>query len=549
MMITTPRALGLAAMLAVAPAAAQPVLAQEGVVAEYKQSEAVLARYKPVPIPLETPALTRATPGLTTQAELEAFVAELAARAPERVALGSLGRSQQGRDLPFLIFSKEGLKEPAALKALGRPVVWFVGQQHGNEPAGAEAMLALAHDLATTDLKAILDRLVVVIVPRTNPDGAAVDKRVGANGFDLNRDHLLLTLPETRALHAKLAELPPDVIVDVHEFSVANRWLEKFGGLNAADAMILYATNPGVPQPTTKIAAELVKPAMDKAMAERGLSSFWYFTTSYRKDDKLVSMGGNAPGIARNLFGLSGAVSFLIETRGVGLKLENLQRRIATHYVISRAVLDTVAASDRAVLQAVAAARAELAGNTGELIVGHRIASEKLAIPLVDPDSGADMPTPVEFRDSRQVTVTGRRARPEGYLVLAAGKPALEALKLKGIAVCALGGPATLEVEAFMVEQKGPMKKVDRENINPDQAVKVELRPRRLEVPADAMFVPMTQPGANIVAASLEPDSPGSHVGVGVVEVAPASGEAPIYRLRRGARPALAASGEPACNR
>ncbi|KFC72206.1 Zinc carboxypeptidase [Bosea sp. LC85] len=538
-------ALGLMALLGAAPALAQ----EEGKVADYKQSEAVLARYKPVPIPLATPSLTRGTPGLTTQAELDAFVADLVAKAPGQVVLGSLGKSQQGRDLPYLIFSKEGAGNAAALRALGRPIVWFVGQQHGNEPAGGEAMLALANDLATTDLKVVLDKLVVVIVPRANPDGAAADKRTGANGFDLNRDHLLLTLPETKALHAKLAELPPDVIVDVHEFSVANRWLEKFGGLNAADAMILYATNPAVPQPTTKLASELVKPAMDKAMAEKGLSSFWYFTTGYNKDDKVVSMGGNAPGIARNLFGLSGAVSFLIETRGVGLKLENLERRIATHYVISRSVLDTVAANDKAVLQAVAAARGELAKNEGELIVGHRIATVRMAIPLVNPDTAADMPTEVDFRDSRQVTVTGKRPRPEGYIVLTSGQPALEALKLKGIAVCALGGPASLDVEAFVVEQKGTVKKADRENINPDQSVKVELRPRRLDVPATAVFVPMTQSGANVIAASFEPDSPGSHVGVGLVEVAADSGEAPIYRVPRGARPILASGGDPACSR
>lgn len=539
------RMLALSLCVATSPALAQ----NEGRVADYRQSEAVLARYKPVPIPLATPALTRSTPGLTTQAELEAFLAELAVKAPARVVLGSLGKSQQGRDLPYLIFSKEGLKDPAALKALGRPVVWFVGQQHGNEPAGAEAMLALAHDLAQGDLGAVLDKLVVVIVPRSNPDGAAADKRPGASGFDLNRDHLLLTLPETKALHAKLADLPADVIVDVHEFSVANRWLEKFGGLNAADAMILYATNPAVPAPTTAIAAEIIKPAMDKAMAEKGLTSFWYFTTSYRKDDKLVSMGGNAPGIARNLFGLSGAVSFLIETRGVGLQLENLERRIATHNVIARAVLDTVATNDMAVLAAVKAARAELAGNQGDLIVAHRIATETVAIPLVDPASGADMPTPVEFRDSRKVTVTSRRARPEGYLVLPAGQAALDALRLKGIASCKLDGSGMLEVEAFMVEQKGPVKKIDRENINPDQAVKVELRPRRMEVPANAVFVPMTQAGANVIAASLEPDSPGSHVGAGVVETAPASGEAPIYRVPRGAKLAFAAGGDGACGR
>ncbi|HEV7324861.1 MAG TPA: M14 family metallocarboxypeptidase [Bosea sp. (in: a-proteobacteria)] len=544
-MVTIWRMLALALCHAATPAFAQ----DEGRVADYKQSEAVLARYKPVPIPLAAPSLTRGTPGLTTQAELEAFLADLAARASGRVVLGSLGQSQQGRDLPYLIFSKEGLKDPAALKTLGRPVVWFVGQQHGNEPAGAEAMLALAHDLATSDLGGVLDKLVVVIVPRSNPDGAAADKRPGASGFDLNRDHLLLTLPETKALHTKLAELPPDVIVDVHEFSVANRWLEKFGGLNAADAMILYATNPAVPAPTTRIAAEMIKPAMDKAMAQKGLTSFWYFTTSYRKDDKLVSMGGNAPGIARNLFGLSGAVSFLIETRGVGLQLENLERRIATHYVIARAVLDTVANNDKAVLGAVKEARAELARNQGELIVAHRIATEKVEIPLVDPATGADMPTPVEFRDSRKVTVTSRRARPAGYLILPAGQAALDALKLKGIASCALGSSATLEVEAFMVEQKGPVKKIDRENINPDQAVKVELRPRRLEVPANAVFVPMTQAGANVIAASLEPDSPGSHVGVGVVETAPASGEAPIYRVPRGTKLTLAAGGDAACGR
>ena len=84
---------------------------------------------------------------------------------------------------------------------------------------------------------------------------------------------------------------------------------------------------------------------------------------------------------------------------------------------------------------------------------------------------------------------------------------------------------------------------------NPDQAVKVELRPRRMDVPADAVFVPMTQAGANVIAASLEPDSPGSHVGVGVVEIAPASGEAPIYRVPRGTKLGLAAGGDAACGR
>jgi hypothetical protein len=535
------------ALALLAGLAAMPVWAQEeGRVADYKQSPAVLARYKPVPIALQTPALTRGTPGLTTQAELEAFLKDLAAKAPGQIALGSLGTSQQGRDLPYLIVSKEGLSDPAALKALGRPIVWFVGQQHGNEPAGAEALLALAHDLVTSDLRQVLDKVVVVIAPRANPDGAAADKRTSASGFDINRDHLLLTLPETRAIHAKLAALPADVVVDVHEFSVANRWLEKFSALNAADAMVLYATHPAVPQPSTAIAAELIKPAMDKAMADKGLSSFWYFTTSFR-DDKVVAMGGNAPGIARNLFGLAGAVSFLIETRGVGLQLENLERRIATHYVIARSVLETVAANDRAVLEAVGSARAALARNQGDLIVAHKVATTKMTIPLVDPVTAADMPTVVDFLDSRDVTVTARRARPEGYIVLASGKAAIDALKGKGVAVCALSGAASLDVEAFVIAQQAAVKKSDRESINPDQSLKAELKPRHLQVPADAVFVPMTQAASNVIAASFEPDSPGSYVGVGLVPVSADAGEAPIYRVPRGVRPSLAGGGQAAC--
>ena len=49
--------------------------------------------------------------------------------------------------------------------------------------------------------------------------------------------------------------LPPDVVIDHHEFSVAWRWVEKFGAMHAVDVMILEATHPGVPRSLTDIAA------------------------------------------------------------------------------------------------------------------------------------------------------------------------------------------------------------------------------------------------------------------------------------------------------
>ena len=52
-----------------------------------------------------------------------------------------------------------------------------------------------------------------------------------------------------------------------------------------------------------------------------------------------------------------------------------------------------------------------------------------------------------------------------------------------------------------------------------------------IAVPAGALFVPMAQPAAGIVAAALEPDSPGSYLGVGVIPMASDETEAPVYRV------------------
>src|SRR5438093_1084095 len=83
------------------------------------------------------------------------------------------------------------------------------------------AMLAVASALSSGELAPLLGKISVIIVPRGNPDGAAADRRVLAGGADPNRDHLLLSQPETRALHRAMRVLPPDVVFDHHEFSVA----------------------------------------------------------------------------------------------------------------------------------------------------------------------------------------------------------------------------------------------------------------------------------------------------------------------------------------
>jgi hypothetical protein len=526
----------VAALVATA-AAAQDAAQSIDMTREVAQPERVKALYPDLPLDLTAPSLAPGRTAFTSQEELETFVLALG-QAHHNVVVGKLGLTQQGRDIPYLVFTAEGIGDAATIRGLGRPIVWLVGQQHGNEPAGGEAMLALAHALAGGELASLLDRITVVIVPRANPDGVALFRRTTANGLDMNRDYILLSLPETRAIEAKAAELPPDIIVDAHEFSVVNRWLEKFGAYEASDAMILEATHPMVPPEVSRLANELLTPAIDAAFGKLGLTRFWYHTTSTNVADRVVSMGGNAPGIARNAFGLANAVSYLIETRGVGIRREGWQRRVGTHYVMARAILQTAAQEAATIELRLAAAREHAAASTAELVLAAKLAVTPLDIPFVDPETGERRLINVAFEDSRTVTPILTRPRPPGYYIEPAATAPTAALRLRHIGMCALAGPIESEVESFLVETVG--RPVDRRAINPDQTIKSALVRRRVVLPAGTIFVPLDQPDANAVIVALEPDSPGSFAGVGLVPIT--NGLVAIHRAVAGTREARVAT-------
>ena len=54
-----------------------------------------------------------------------------------------------------------------------------------------------------------------------NPDGNELQQRWNGAGKDLNRDHLILAQPETRALHVVYDRVLPEATLDVHEFQTS----------------------------------------------------------------------------------------------------------------------------------------------------------------------------------------------------------------------------------------------------------------------------------------------------------------------------------------
>jgi hypothetical protein len=413
--------------------------------------------------------------------------------------------------------------------------VLIVAQQHGNEPAGSEASLVIARRLASGDLRPLLARINVLIVPHANPDGAEAFVRDTASKIDMNRDHLLLRTPEARSIARIAREYRPDVVVDAHEFTVLDRWVTKFGGAMRYDALVQYATVGNLPAPIARASERPFREAIVGALEREGLAPHWYFTTEAGSSDLTVSMGGVQPDTWRNVGGLRNAVSFLLETRGVGIGRAHFKRRVRTHELTMEALLRTTA-SDPAAVHAASQAAADAvtsAACKGDYVVAAEAGRTTLALTFVDMASGADKVVDVPWRDALQLKVLRARHRACGYLLDPGATDAVTGLRALGVVVERVVGPASVQAERMVVRASEAGKRADGRGAidDPDQVLRltVDWMPAApVDAPPGAFYVSMAQPLANLAAAALEPDSQNSFAangrlpltrGIGLVRV------------------------------
>jgi hypothetical protein len=149
------------------------------------------------------------------------------------LAFGSIGRTVEGREIPYVVASRPRVTTPAEARASGRPIVYVQANIHAGEVEGKEALLALLRDLTFAAGPNVLDSIVLVAVPIYNADGnekwglqerqrteqngpELVGQRPNAQGLDLNRDYVKVEAPETRASLAMFEAWDPHVFVDLH---------------------------------------------------------------------------------------------------------------------------------------------------------------------------------------------------------------------------------------------------------------------------------------------------------------------------------------------
>ena len=134
-------------------------------------------------------------------------------------------------------------------------VAWMAYSIHGNETSGADAALGVIYHLIASedkDILNLLDDMIIIVDPLMNPDGRARfaknleqfrgtapnydDQSLIHTGdwpygrtnhyfYDLNRDWIYLTQPETIGRVALINEWRPQIMVDAHEMGAQDTFM------------------------------------------------------------------------------------------------------------------------------------------------------------------------------------------------------------------------------------------------------------------------------------------------------------------------------------
>lgn len=223
---------------------------------------------------------------------------QLLADESPRIKLVEIGRTHENRPLIHLhISTSENLQNLESIRTThlknwrayegkqapdisGYPLVLWMGYSiHGDESSGANASLLLAYYLAAAqgeEIDKLLETSVIILDPVLNPDGLArfaqwanshksknlvadpfnrehqqdwPTGRTNHYWFDLNRDWLLLTHPESKARIAQFHRWRPHVLTDFHEMGGNSTYFFQPG--------IPSRTNPHTPDENVALTNEL----------------------------------------------------------------------------------------------------------------------------------------------------------------------------------------------------------------------------------------------------------------------------------------------------
>jgi protein MpaA len=168
-------------------------------------------------------------------------------------AVVSLGQSVKGASITMQVFGSGG-------SGSAGPTIFFMAGIHGNEIHSVQ-LADRVIDWITQHPEQIAGKRVAILRV-ANPDGFAANRRVNANGVDLNRNfpaknyeasrkfgNSASSQPETKAIIAALDQLQPQLIISVHSID-GGRQCNNYDGPGQAVAELMSKYNH-YPAPAT----------------------------------------------------------------------------------------------------------------------------------------------------------------------------------------------------------------------------------------------------------------------------------------------------------
>jgi len=501
---------------------------------------------------LKTPAEETSHREYTQNEAVAAFLSALDARSPELV-VRTVGRSLGTDEYPAkeIFLAVLGEKPASTPEALDRtkPTVLFTAAQHGNEQSAKEAALWLLRDLAVGELKPLLKKVNVLVMPQTNPYGNFMNVRPNELDLDMNRDHVKLEAEGVRAIHRVFRAWMPEVTIDVHE-----------KGDDYYRVSIGCVSNINIGKDLQDYSRRTVLAEVEKTLKKKNITFHEYLVTEDLGVDTSsgAAMGRGQGGPreemkrysttdlndGRNSLGIFETLSFIQEGASRH-DLETLKPRTTWQYNGLRAFLESVAGHAPEVLKMVQDHRARLLeraaspaesdpvhmrmafardsnhpelllkrferGERGAAPAGRVLRVDKKAgetvtaadfVPTSEP-SGAKVVDQVVKHWFPNVESTLAVTRPRGYVVRGDRLDIIETLLALGVEVGTFDKGGLVDAEVYEVKDIDPAK---LDYLAPEK-IEVAKKAARTPVQKGDFYIACVQPAANLVPCLLEPQS------------------------------------------
>ena len=433
--------------------------------------------------------------------ELSEFVQKLD-ESSDLMSAGVLGKSVEERNLFVIKFSNSEFgQDKSKIRVL------IFAQQHGNEQSGKEGALLLARELTKPENKYLFDKIDFALVPQMNPDGSEKNKRRNGNDMDLNRNHLILTEPETIALHSFFNEYLFEVTMDVHEYSPYGGEWEKYGYRKNLDVTVGAMTNINISEDLRKLSYEKYLPYVFNFIHKKEFSVFHYLPGGPPEMD-YIRYSTFDINDGRQSMGIQNSFSFIQEgLNGKDNFADNIKHRAEGQMTGMLALLQFTYENKDGIKNLVEREREKLISGSvsskAAIQLDHFSNGSKLELPLLSYYSNAD--TVVTVNDFRPVVKSIYDVeRPKGYLIPKQLTEIIEWADKHSLYYCKYKKASDDVIEQYLVSGIGSID-FERDTI-PNPIVETRVVTEDISED-DYIFIPTNQIKNNMIVLALEPKS------------------------------------------